>query len=319
MSNLTTAHGGLPRPRKLVLEFSHNCNLHCIMCGFGGKPIVKEKFMSDEMVAKILSEEAFLAGIEEVRLNGRGESTIHPRFPAIIERVHEHFPRACYSIFTNMMFPSDAVLDTISAFDIEVYVSIDAADKARFETIRKGARFDVVDRRLDKVRRGFVVFTLQRENMLDLAAVGRFAAQHGLGFIVNVIHVDDATYVESFSRILGSRWGEIIAQFRQLHCLFPRKRVLIPDQVWGRPVPRDIATTTSCGSLPSCPNVAAEIMVGHDGTVFPCNMFHPAVLGELSRDRLETIWGSEARKAFLQTYRSHPYCINCEHMVPREA
>jgi hypothetical protein len=42
-------------------------------------------------------------------------------------------------------------------------------------------------------------------------------------------------------------------------------------------------------------------------------------LGELSRDRLETIWASEARKAFLQTYRSHPYCINCEHMVPREA
>nr|MDO8117004.1 radical SAM protein [Candidatus Sigynarchaeota archaeon] len=215
-------NGGYQKPRKLVLELSHNCNLRCVMCGFGGKPIARDRFMDENLIERILSESAFLADIEEIRLNGRGESTIHPHFSAIIERVHGQFPRAYFSLFTNLMFPSDALLDTIKALDIEVYVSMDSVNETRFESIRKGARFGMASRRLEAIGRGFVVFTLQRDNVTDLVETGQFAARHCLGFIVNVIHVDDATYVADFSRLLDEHWASIMDQLRQLHGLYPR-------------------------------------------------------------------------------------------------
>jgi hypothetical protein len=71
--------------KELILELSHNCNLACVMCGFGGQPVRRERFMSQDMLDRILSQVP--AAPQAIRLSGRGESTIHPEFVAMANRL----------------------------------------------------------------------------------------------------------------------------------------------------------------------------------------------------------------------------------------
>lgn len=304
------------RPRKLVVELSRNCNLHCQACGFGGKPVDPAGFMDPAMMEGILASDVFLSDVEEVRLNGRGESTIHPEFERLVARVRRQFPRARLTMFTNLMFPRDEILDVLNANRVQLFVSMDSHDPARLEALRRGANHGIMTRRMERVHDGFVVFTLQASNVQDVLATGLLARGHGLGFIVNVIHADDEVYRRTFKGVLDREWDGILAQFSALRDAFPASDVLIPDQVWGRPVPAGIATTTSCGSLATCPNATSEIMIAVDGTIFPCNMFNPTPLGNLHETSLEQAWQSEARAAFVATHKQHAYCIDCQHMVP---
>ena len=61
---------------ELLIELSQNCNLDCIMCGFGKRNNSRDKFMSFEDFVEIYDKLGDKA--DKIRLNGRGESTIHP-------------------------------------------------------------------------------------------------------------------------------------------------------------------------------------------------------------------------------------------------
>lgn len=90
-------------PTRLVLELSRNCNLNCSMCGFGGRPINSTLFMHSIVLQRLIDE--YLVAVEEIRLNGRGESTLHPDFVPILQQVRESFPHARLTLFTNLMIP----------------------------------------------------------------------------------------------------------------------------------------------------------------------------------------------------------------------
>ena len=49
--------------KEIILEISHNCNLSCIMCGFGYKlnPPTSDKFMKKENVWKLVLQIAVSA------------------------------------------------------------------------------------------------------------------------------------------------------------------------------------------------------------------------------------------------------------------
>jgi MoaA/NifB/PqqE/SkfB family radical SAM enzyme len=306
-------------PTHLVLELSRNCNLNCSMCGFGGKSIDNAFFMTDEILGHLLDAGECLVDIKEIRLNGRGESTLHPKFVRMLQLLRETFPNARLTLFTNLMMPDAHLLTTLQNFKVEIYVSIDSANHANYEKIRKGARYSVLIKRLPSIRNGFIVFTLQKDNFHEIEDIGEFAARFGLGLIINVIRTDDPLYRAEFSRLLTYNWEELLVQLDVLHTLIPEKNLLIPNQIWGRVVPEEIWSASTCGLLSVCPNILREIMIGYDGTTYPCNMFNPEIYGDLHSTSLRQIWDSERHMAFLWNHKRNHYCQNCQYMILKEA
>jgi len=116
-------------------------------------------------------------------------------------------------------------------------------------------------------------------------------------------------------RLLNEKWGLILTQLETLHLIIPQKKLFIPDQIWGKKIPENLATTITSGSLPMCPNAREELMIAYDGTIFPCNMFNPYKLGNMIENSLEKIWNSQQRREFVENYRDNYYCQKCEYMI----
>jgi MoaA/NifB/PqqE/SkfB family radical SAM enzyme len=305
------------RPASLVLELSRNCNLKCSMCGFGGQTIVESFFMQED-VLRFLDDDFLTAGLEEIRLNGRGESTLHPKFCSILRNIRADFPTTRLTLFTNMMMPDSRTLTWLRDANVETYVSVDSANPKTYENIRKGAKFRTLMERLLQIENGIIVFTLQKTNFLEVEEIGRFAEKFGFGLIVNVLRTDDQILKAEFENALKNNWERLIIQLDALHSIVDEKRLLIPNQIWGRPISENTATTVSCGSLLVCPNILSEAMIGCDGTIFPCNMFNPETYGSLKSMPFQTIWNSDRHLAFLKNHKRNYYCKNCEYMIPKE-
>lgn len=307
------------RPRRLILEISRNCNLHCRMCGFGGHPIDPKWFMGEEVISHLFDpkNKDFLREVDEIRLNGRGESTIYPNFISVLHRIAESFPNARLTLFTNLMAANNQILNAFNEYGVEIYVSMDSANSKIFETIRKGAKYEIVVNRLKSLKNGFLVFTLQNGNFNEVEGFGQFAAENNFGLILNILRTDDPNEKAEFNALLDSEWDNLMIQFKKLHEYVPRNKLLIPDQIWGREVSESIATAISCDRLPSCPNILSEMMIAFDGTIYPCNMFNSECYGSIQKTALPEIWGSKRHQSFLLAHKIHDYCQHCEYMIPK--
>lgn len=303
------------KPRRLILELSQNCNLNCIMCGYGGHPIDESKFFDENLLTKIVAEKGFLSDVKEIRLNGRGESTINPRFPILINKISNIFPKAKLSITSNLMFQNEEIVNIFNENNIDLIVSVDSANKDDYESIRKGSNYELLISRLNKIRNCHIIFTLQKRNLDQIESVGKFAVEHQFGFILNVIRVDDPFYKTEFNKLLDEKWDIILHQLKTLHQIIEWDSLFIPDQIWGRKILDNLATTITNWSFPICPNIREELMISYNGLVYPCYMFNPYVLGNIYENSLEEIWNSIKRKEFTRNYRENYYCQKCEYMI----
>ena len=285
------------------------------MCGFGGKPILASGFMPQELIEKIIGNRDFLSSLEEIRLNGRGESSLYPDFTQILQRIAGCFPGVRLSLFTNLMFEDETILDNLLKYHVELLISVDSPNKANYEYIRRGANFELLINRLEKLSGAFLVFTLQTSNIDEIRDIGKFANQYHLGLILNIVRTDNEDYRNNFQNLIEVKWDAILNQLSDLHDIIPPKRLLIPDQIWGKRVPDSITTTVSCGSIDVCPNLLSEIMIANNGIVYTCNMFNPQIFGNIYEKDLEKIWISPERLNFVDHYKENYYCKNCEYMI----
>jgi MoaA/NifB/PqqE/SkfB family radical SAM enzyme len=270
---------------------------------------MQSNHMPLDLISSILNDNT-ISDVREIRLNGRGESTTHPQFSKIVEEARRYHPAATLSMFSNMMFRDDSLLPLLQENSIDLYVSIDSAQKKLYEKIRKGSSFDRLLRRMPYLEGATIVFTLQPENFTQISEVCQFAANHGMKFILNVVRTDDEAFANRFRLMLQQKWDYLVDQLKS--CLdILRDGVLLPDRIWGVPLPNELSKCVTCGSLDTCPIVEHEIMIGHDGLVYPCNMFNPTVLGNIYDESLESILEGQARKTFVSNHKEHYYCKNC--------
>jgi MoaA/NifB/PqqE/SkfB family radical SAM enzyme len=302
----------LIRPRELILELSHNCNLSCIMCGF-----VKERnqpgyFMTEDTLNQALA--AFSHPPEIVRLNGRGESTIHPKFPAFLKTIREKWPTAALHLFTNLNIRDGKRVELLKTFGVQLFVSLDSSDPEELAQIRRGARWEYIERNLkllaDHQPRPYFVFTLQAGNIHRIGDMARLARTFNVGLIYNVVRSDVPDH-----RVLNhviSEWAAIRSAFVEAKALLDSAGLpcLIPDQIQG--VELDLHTSVkSNGSRSSCPALHRETCIQHDGFVTPCNMFHPHKMGHIRDGDILQILNSEPAEKFRLTHKQDVYCRNC--------
>jgi MoaA/NifB/PqqE/SkfB family radical SAM enzyme len=297
---------------ELIIELSRNCNLACTMCGFGGQATRPEWFMPLEDLARVL--DAVQPTPAVIRLNGRGESTIHPHFVQALQLVRSEAPGARINLFSNMAAVKPEALRALMDCDAQLFVSVDSPDPARARAIRRGSDLHRVAANIERLAshdpRPFVIFTLQEANFEDVLPMAHWALERRLQLLVNVLRRDEG--IEPFRAMVSQRAAELRDWFRTVAALYADTGLacLLPDRVQGVDM-GGAGTAATHGGMDRCPALDRELCVLHDGTVTPCNMFEPTALGNLFTQSLDELREGPAAARFRATHHRNPYCADC--------
>ncbi len=137
---------------EIIVELSYNCNLSCTMCGFGKEvnPYSKSKFLTFENYKNILHQIGDKT--KTIRLNGRGESSIHPNFVEILNYTKEKYPSVNINLFSNFSFNNRRILDALIKNQVQLFISMDSSEADELTAIRKGARFQYIEENIKRLR-----------------------------------------------------------------------------------------------------------------------------------------------------------------------
>lgn len=302
---------------EVIIELSYNCNLSCSMCGFGKavNPYSKNKFLTFENYKKILHQIGDKT--KAIRLNGRGESTIHPDFVDILYYTKEQYPSININLFSNFSFKNQRILEALISNQVQLFISMDSSDPSELTAIRKGARFQFIEENVRQLNvlsnRPFIIFTIQETNIHRIYDIAKFAFDNRCQILYNTIRRDEG--IETFIELVDEQNTSITQQFEKVTDLYSNSTLqcLYPDQLAG--IDLKVANSTKThGTMKSCPALDKELCIFYDGTTTPCNMFNPYIYGNLFKQSLQEIWNGQERLEFLKSHKNHYYCKNCANL-----
>ena len=133
-------------PLKVIIENTNACNSDCSFCAH--RQITRKKgFMSFRLFKKIIDDCANLE-LREVAIYRFGEPLLDPQFP---EKIAYTKKAGIKSVSTNtnasLLNEESATKILDSGIDV-IYMSLDATSKAIYEGIRRGLKYDVVERNI---------------------------------------------------------------------------------------------------------------------------------------------------------------------------
>lgn len=302
---------------EIIVELSYNCNLSCSMCGFGKEvnPYSKDKFLTFGSYKNILHQIGDKT--KTIRLNGRGESTIHPDFIEILNYTKEKYPNVNINLFSNFSFNNKRILKALINNHAQLFISMDSSEAEELTVIRKGAKFQFIEeniKRLDDLpNRPFIIFTIQEANIHRIYDIAKFAYENNCQILYNTIRRDEG--IETFAELVNEQNQSISAQFQRVVGLYSNSALqcLYPDQLAGIRL-KVAKPTQTYGTMQNCPALNKELCIFYDGTITPCNMFNPYVYGNIFKQSLNKIWNSQERLDFLTFHKSHYYCQNCANL-----
>lgn len=189
--NLAELPEAPPLPGFVQIEPVGQCNLACRMCpvvyrdeGGPGRP---PAFISFQTYCRLLDQ---FPAVKTLQLQGLGEPLLHPRFFDMVKYAAARGIEV--STNTNLTALSERRTEECVLSGLRrMHVSLDAADKAAYEYIRSGARYERVLRNLQRLiatKRRLnarwpeihLVAVVMRRNLDELPGLVRFAHEHGL-------------------------------------------------------------------------------------------------------------------------------------------
>lgn len=199
------AHG----PEDVNLAYDLTCNLSCPSCR-------TQKIAADEATRQrydSMQERAILPmlkGAKTVFITGSGDPFASKNFRRLMERLTpDEYPDLRFRVMTNGMLFTPREWERFPALHRRVFslqISIDGASKETHELLRRGARWDVMEKNLrfaaDLLAEGLVErlalsFTVQTENF------------HEMGDAVSLVEALDATSIY-FGKV--TNWGTFSPQ-----------------------------------------------------------------------------------------------------------
>lgn len=140
----------LKRPVDIALELSSRCNIKCQYCYHEDKP----PFDCDDMninTAYSIIDSASLIGVNSLKFNWRGESTLNPEFGKILNYAKNKNTFVELLLNTNFMFNKsrDDIFKGLCALD-KVKISLDSLSQSVLDKQRKGAKVKIILDNLDK-------------------------------------------------------------------------------------------------------------------------------------------------------------------------
>jgi len=131
-------------PKFFCIDPTSLCNARCIMCGVDPRKR-KKMWMPDDMFDKIVAElSGYSDHIERVGLFVIGEPLLDPKLEEKIEKLKKAGIKCTYlNSNASLLFPERAERLIRAGLD-RIHISIDSLKPERYESIRRGLKFDDV-------------------------------------------------------------------------------------------------------------------------------------------------------------------------------
>lgn len=278
------------RPIDISLELSSFCNQYCGYCYHADKKNLpfKQNYMFPDTFKKIVRQASDL-GVNSLKFNWRGESTMNPYFPIMTKYAKDlAIGDTFIDRLTNSNFKFDTKKDEIFiglTHQTKVKVSYDSFQKGVFETQRAGGNHDITTANIDR----FYNWP-GRDNILVIQAVR------------TKLNKDED--IEGEAR---KRW--------------PSALISIRDMVEGR-VDKDLSgikdKSRDFSERQSCIQAHARLIFDHKGEAVPCcpDIKMGLRLGSIHENSLYEIFNSQKARDLrrdllsLKAFEKDP-CKNC--------
>ena len=284
-------------PTHLDLELSSACNLHCPMCHtvYIEDPSFK-KFKSNRMKEALMDIDLFKKAINEatqydhfhsIKLNYRGESTLHPQ---IVDFIAYAKSKKVFEIMLNTNGNYDVELNQqmVEAGLTWLSISLDAINPGTYARVRAGGDF----------YRAYA-------SAIDMC---RFAGDVNchVSFVKQKINFDEVDEFLSF-------WNKM-----------PLKKILVSDVYNpGELIKNDSAFTVlnyKKSDKFTCPQLWQRILMFNDGRMFPCCHAFEApddlLLGDFHDVSIHEAWNSDKLQNMRRIHKDGDYqdiatCYRC--------
>ena len=281
-------------PINVDLELSSMCNLRCPMCHtlyieypsyLAYKRGDASKFMTFDMFKKAIDEAVQYHDFAAIKLNFRGESTLHPEIDRFVRYAGE---RGVLDILlnTNGNYPLELNLKLVEAGLSEVAFSLDALNPATYPKVRVGGNFFLAMSNVfamlqykDRIRVR-VSFVRQKANFGETEEFVRFWESMG---------VDKITVNDVYNPAELMKKDLAIVKYAK------------PEKF-------------------TCPQLWQRLLVMDNGNVYPCCMAFEGPeelrLGNIREKSLKEMWDSEKLEGLRDVHRRGDYqslapCSKC--------
>jgi len=132
-------------PIYVLIEPVSTCNIRCTMCFQVDKTFTKKPYMGiiDINFFKKVIDDCYTNGTRAITLASRGEPTLHPKLPEMLEYLSGKFLEV--KLNTNATRLNENLIRTILKTGVnEVVYSVDESDEKKYEKIRVGAKFNEI-------------------------------------------------------------------------------------------------------------------------------------------------------------------------------
>lgn len=130
----------------IELEFSHQCNLDCLMC-FQDKALRNKEIPYHENFVQELIP--YIAKAKAINFLG-GEPFIIDVYYTIWEKLLQTNPDCMCIVQTNGSIWNSNIENILQRGNFNIQISLDAVEKNLYENIRRGARFDTLMQNIDR-------------------------------------------------------------------------------------------------------------------------------------------------------------------------
>jgi MoaA/NifB/PqqE/SkfB family radical SAM enzyme len=260
----------LPRssdsPRRIVIELTNVCNLHCSYCLRDDEALYRSRarFFPIDILRRILRDARDAAGVGHVSFTG-GEPTLHPHFAAVLATVGEEGMRAG---FVTNGWHFDRIWPTLDANRTAVSVvafSVDGATRETHDRWRGTGSFDRVVRGFTRCRMGGIPFALKavirRDIVPQIQDIALLAARMGADALhfSHLLPTSDAIETESAMSLAERAHAE--------------QEIALLRRILKMPVALDVGYVNSDPAPPCAPLQGASFSVDYQGRLsLCCNM-----------------------------------------------
>lgn len=176
------------KPLSLIFTITNECQLACVMC-----PIKKSKLINISL--SDIKEIIEFCGKEAITVQWMGgEPFLHSDFEELITIAND--VNLLQTVTTNGVLLNGTVAEKLIKYNADIIISIDGSNKAIYESIRKGADFDLLIENIQHVnvlRKKYnhtghfgINFCILRQNSKDIVDIIEFAKNYsfkGINFI----------------------------------------------------------------------------------------------------------------------------------------
>ncbi len=289
------AYEHIPRtfPIHLDLELTNYCNLKCPYC-FRQKSTFNEikKGYMDFKIFKTAIDEGINNGVMAIKLNWRGEATLHPH---ILNFIGHAKSAGILDIMlnTNGQFSKEFCKQLIEAGVTDISFSIDAFSPETFGKVRVGGDYKTVVNNVLYVRN-----TIKKERMKRLPNLRAT-------FVLNEHNKDEK---DMFFEYWKQRVN--IVAINKCHDNSDK------DYGIGKRQKKE-------GFV--CPHIFNRLLVTWDGTILPCcgDLYKTMKRGTIGKDTLYDAYNSTFMQRLRKAFISHNYdrfntCASCVQSYERE-